>query len=168
MELKTLESHIKLHVVRFPQWLINQKINQINCVFLCFFRWIPCYAFGNPKGSPLLLTVAIHFILLPFVQSQDASTCHEYEEMITKTLQSMGNDHFYYNLFSGSMPFCVQFSALQSALLSDAGTNWVTPSRSLKISCVWEGAEDRRGREKASLWAWIALWSGLVSSCPVE
>lgn len=67
---------------------------------------------GNPKGIPLLLTVAIHFILLPFVQSQDASTCHEYEEMITKTPLSMGNDHFtfYYNLFSGSMSFV--FSSL--------------------------------------------------------
>lgn len=180
VELKTLKSQIKCHTERFPQWLISlseKKKNQTNCVFRCFFCWITCYALGDPKGSPPLLSVANHVVLVLSAQSQAAPAYREHEKITEKPQRLwgtviVGGDYhftFYCTLFWGNKASAVQFFALQSALLSDFRTNRAARSLSWKISHVWKGAEDGTGREKASRWAWIAslIWFGFILACGV-
>lgn len=92
VEPKTLESQIKCHTYRFLQCLISlsEKKNQINCVFHCFFCWIPYYTLGDPKGSPPLLTVTNHFVLVPSAQSQAAPAYRDYEKITEKPQRLWG------------------------------------------------------------------------------
>lgn len=160
---------------RFPQWLISfsgkKKSNKL--CFSLFLLLDPILCSWQSQGEVsaavchnLLCSLALCSVpgcfCLTRVQGDDNKKTH----CLWGTAIVMGHDHFtfFYTLYWGGKTIAVQFFALQSALLGDVRTKWVTPSHSLKISCVWKGARKKGGERKRHYEHESPLWSGLVSS----
>lgn len=177
MEPKTLESQIKCHTERFPQWLISLSEKKSNK--LCFSLFLlldPMLRSLQSQGEPSTAVCRKPLCSGALCSVPGCSRLQRAREDNRKTSMPTGTSYrcggdfhftFHCTLFWGSKAFAVQFFALQSALLGDFRTKRVAHSLSWKVSRVRKGTEDTTGRGKASWWAWIAslIWFGFILVC---